>query len=96
MVCMEGIYAFLNSKPGFFNDIEYGIANLTGESQYVKFKKGHTSAPKSVFLTYTESNNSIAGEPKELKAYGLYSEKFGVGVSSFDGKERGFSWIAIW
>ena len=86
----------LNSKPGFFNDIEYGIVNLTGESLYVKFKKGHTSAPKSVFLTYTESNSPISGEPKELKAYGLDSEKFGVTVSSFDGKERSFSWIAIW
>lgn len=62
----------------------------------MKFKKGHTSAPKSVFLTYTESNSSIGGEPKELKAYGLDSEKFGVAVSSFDGKERSFSWIAIW
>lgn len=85
----------LNSKP-FFKEVEYGTGKITGESQTIRFKKNHTGTPTSVLLTYTEIASSVAGEPKNLKAFALSSTSFSVALSEFDGIERNFSWIAIW
>ena len=84
-----------NSKP-FFKEVEYGTGKITGESQTIRFKKNHTGTPTSVLLTYTEIASSVAGEPKNLKAFALSSTSFNVALSEFDGIERNFSWIAIW
>lgn len=85
----------LNSKP-FFKEVEYGTGKITGESQTIRFKKNHTGTPTSVLLTYTEISSSVAGEPKNLKAFALSSTSFSVALNRFDGIERNFSWIAIW
>jgi len=77
-------------------DIEYGTGKITSESNRITFKKNHTKIPTSICLTYMEIGISIPGEPKELKPSNVSSNGFVVALSSFDGTERSFSWIAIW
>lgn len=85
----------LNSKA-FFADIECGTATITGESNKVAFSKKHSEKPRIILTSYSEENSSIVGEPKTLKIYAKTLTGFGVAVSTYDGSNRNFSWIAIW
>lgn len=85
----------LNSKA-FFADIECGTATITGESNAVAFSKKHSKKPRIILTSYSEEESSIEGEPKTLKIYAKALTGFGVAVSTYDGRKRNFSWIAIW
>lgn len=84
-----------NSKS-FFNNVEYGTDKLKNEVVPISFATRHEKPPKALFFSYSEIGVSIGGEPKELKAFAVHQGGFSVTVSSYDGNERNFSWIAVW
>ena len=83
-------------SKSFSNNVEYGTDKLKSEVVSVSFATRHEKPPKALFFSYSEIGVSIGGEPKELKAFAVYSGGFSVTVSSYDGEERNFSWIAVW